>query len=389
MMGGKVAHEYMYVTDIGEDHLALCDGCGYAANREIATFRRDAPAGDALDVSEVATPEVKTIAALSAFLDVPESATAKAVMLMASFHDDRADALVLAIVRGDMELNEIPLAKAVGAAGLRPAQEAEITAAGIVAGYASAIGADRSAVIVVVDTAVAASTNLVAGANRDGFHLLNTNHGRDYTADHVTDIALAYDGAPCANCGAALRMARGVEVGNIFQLGTRYTDAVEASYLNQNGKAQSVVMGSYGIGVGRLLACVAEHCRDDNGLALPLSVAPFQVMLVALVKKAHEREAADALYAELKAAGIDVLYDERPKVSPGFKFAEADLRGLPVRVLISARNLKEGVVELKLRSGGEAWKVPPGEVVSAIRAELAKLSAENAAFVAEQPTWSD
>ena len=215
----------------------------------------------------------------------------------------------------------------------------------------------------------------------------NTNSGRDYAPDHVADIALAYEGAPCADCGAPLRMARGVEVGNIFQLGTRYTDAVEARYLNENGKTQSIVMGSYGIGVGRLLACVAEHCRDDRGLALPISVAPFQVMLVGLVKKPAERAAADGVYDALRAAGIEVLFDDRKKVSPGYKFAEADLRGLPLRVVVSARGLKEGVAELKRRAGGDAWKVPLADVVEAARAEIAKLRAELAAGVAEAPTW--
>ncbi|MCP4359668.1 MAG: proline--tRNA ligase, partial [Chloroflexi bacterium] len=329
MMGGKLAHEYMYLTPIGEDTLLLCNACGYKANRQIATFRKSmAAAEDVRPVEKVATPDCKTIADLAQFLDISKAKTAKVVFMSAAIANgqEKTEKLVFAIVRGDMELNETKLANAVKALTLRPSTEAEIRTVGAEPGYASPVGI--SDILVVVDDAVVTSPNLVAGANEAGYHLKNVNVGRDYEADIVTDIAAADEGDSCPECGERLTAVRGVEVGNIFKLVTRFSEALGATFLNKNGAAKPIVMGSYGLGVTRLLACLAEHHRDKYGLIWPITVAPYQVHLVSL---RGGEEATDTLYTKLQAAGVEVFYDDRDE-SPGVKFNDADLIGIPIRL---------------------------------------------------------
>ena len=231
----------------------------------------------------------------------------------------------MAIIRGDHELNETKLANAVEATDLRPMTEEEIAKIGAVPGYGSPIGVTGATVV--VDDLVAASPNLVAGANEEGYHFLNSNHGRDYTADVVADIIAASDGDPCVICGSPLRTTRGVETGNIFKLGTRYTRAVGATFLGPDGQQHPVVMGSYGIGVDRLLACAAEEHHDARGLCLPITIAPAHVHLCRLgAADSPAGEIADRLYEELQARGVEVLYDDRGE-RPGVQFADADLIG--------------------------------------------------------------
>jgi prolyl-tRNA synthetase len=369
MMGGKLAHEFMYVTPIGEDTLILCDACGYTANRQVATFGKPQPEPEEpLPLERLATPHTSTISDLAAFVGVPESRTAKAVFMMAAMGD--TEKFVFAMIRGDMEVNETKLANAVQARDLRPATEAEIRGVGATPGYASPLG--LTDVLVVVDELIPHSPNLVAGANEEGFHLRNTNYGRDYTAAVVADIAVARDGDPCPRCAGPLHTARGVEIGNIFQLGTRYTDMLGANYLDAQGRAQPIVMGSYGIGVGRLLACIAEEHHDEQGLIWPVTVAPFHVHLVLL--QGAEAE-ADAVYRELTAAGVEVLYDDRGE-SAGVKFADADLLGMPLRITMGKRSLKEGGAELKRRNRPDKVIVPLAELAAAVKAEIAVLEAE-------------
>ncbi len=373
MMGGKVAHEYMYLAPIGENTLILCAACGYAANREVACFRKPAAKAEApLPVEKIATPETKTIEDLAKLLGIAASQTAKAVFLMAR-QADESEKLVMAIVRGDMEVNETKLGNAVKAKALRPAHDEEIRPSGAVPGYASPIGVKGA--LVVVDEAVATSPNLVAGANEEGFHLRNVNYGRDYKAELLVDIAVAQEGDTCPECDAALSASRGVEVGHIFQLGTRFSDALGCTFLDAEGKARPVIMGSYGIGVGRLLACIAEAHHDEQGLIWPISVAPFQVQLVSLAKGAGPgAEAADLLYVQLQEAGVEVLLDDRPE-NPGVKFNDADLIGLPLRLTLGERSLKKGVVELKIRGQLENTEVPLAEVVARVKAEIGVLQA--------------
>jgi prolyl-tRNA synthetase len=360
MMGGSAAHEFMYLSEIGEDQLLLCDGCGYAANRQIATFRKHPGREEApLPIEKISTPETPTIAALAQLLSIPESRTAKAAFFVAG------DRFIFAVVRGDMEVNEAKLAAAVGVHEARPARAEEVAAAGIVAGYASPIGVTGTSVV--VDDVVPESPNLVAGANEYGFHLLHTNVPRDYRPDIVADIADADAGAPCSACARPLRMVRGVEVGNTFKLGTTYSRPLQVTFLDAAGEAREVVMASYGIGVGRLMACIAQEHSDECGLRWPVPVAPFHLYLVALDLD-HEdvRKCAEAVYAELTRAGVETLYDDRAE-RPGVKFNDADLLGMPLRLTVSRRSLDRGGVELKERAGGDSRVIPASSVPPAVR----------------------
>ncbi|NCB00782.1 MAG: proline--tRNA ligase [Spirochaetia bacterium] len=348
MMGGKVAHEYMYLSPIGEDTLITCSNCDYTANRQVATFVKEYYPEDEKKMEKVHTPNCKTIEELASFLDIPSHKTAKALFMMGTFVDEKSgeeeNKLIVGVIRGDMEIEENKLQHASKANALRVAHVDEIQAMKMAPGYGSPIGADPS-IIVVVDDSVAKSNNLVAGANVDEYHLINTNFPRDYKAI-VSDIASATKGNICVNCGHPLNVSKGIEVGNIFQLGTRYSDALGVTYQDEQGVRQPVIMGSYGIGVGRLLACLAEEYHDEHGLKLPITTSPYQVHFVSLMK---ESDTTDAIYKQLTDEGIEVLYDDR-KESAGVKFADADLIGLPIRITLGQRGFKEGTIELKLRS---------------------------------------
>ncbi len=382
IMGGNLSHEFMYLTPIGEDTLILCEHCRYTANRQVARFAKTQPAQEpAKPLEKVSTPNCKTIEELANFLGVPKARTAKAVFMVATITENKqnVDRLVFAIVRGDMDVNETKLANALKAKDLRPAREEEIRAIGAVPGYASPIGLKGA--VVVVDDLIPTSPNLVSGANEDGYHYLNVNYGRDYTAQIVTDLALAFEGAPCPECGNPLKVARGVEVGNIFQLGTDFTEALGGKFLDKDGQMKPVVMGSYGIGSGRLLACVAEEHHDDHGLAWPITVAPYQVHLVQLT--GGEQQASE-LYAQLNGAGVEVLFDDRDE-TPGVKFNDADLIGIPLRLTVSARSLKQGGVEFKRRTSADKTLVPLDQTLSRVKMDIAELEAEIARGVVTVP----
>ena len=382
MMGGSRSDEYMYLTPVGEDTILLCDNCSYSANGQVALFAKEASEPeDEQDSKRIATPNTSTIEDLAKMLNIATSKTAKVVFVVGRFKDEEneggeSERLIVAVIRGDMEVSETKLANSVKALGLRPAQEEEIRACGAIPGYASPIGLAAD-VLVIADDSIPASPNLVAGANEEGYHLESVNYGRDFEAEIVLDIAAAQEGSACPECAAALRTSRGVEVGNIFQLGTRYTDAMGCTYLDADGKAQSVVMGSYGIGVGRLLACVAEEHRDEQGLMWPISVAPYHVHLVVLAKggKGLAAEAADRIYADFTKTEVEVLYDDRSE-NPGVKFNDADLIGIPLRITVGERSLKEGQVEVKGRAETEPSMVPVGDVAGHIRERIASLLAE-------------
>jgi prolyl-tRNA synthetase len=245
------------------------------------------------------------------------------------------------LVRGDMEVNETKLSNAIKAKRLRPATTEEIRSIGAEPGYGSPLGIDRSRVLLVVDDLVTASPNLVAGANRVDYHMRNVTYGRDYTADVVKDIVAAGDGHPCPVCGSPLRTVRGVEVGNIFKLGTKYSLAMGATFLDENGESKPIVMGSYGIGSERMMACIIERHHDDQGIQWPITIAPYQVMLVSLGtdKTPEVVEAAERIYSELKAVGVEVLYDDRDERA-GVKFNDADLLGIPLRLTNVAAGVK-------------------------------------------------
>ena len=372
IMGGSGAHEFMYLTPLGEDTLVLCDSCGYAQNRQVATSRKAAAEPEELrEVCRVETPHATTIEELAALLEVARARTAKIVFLAAEHRSEDGHPvlrLIVAVVRGDTDLNEAKLANLLGGAELRPMTLDEISAIGATAGFASPIGLTGGEVI--ADELVMSSPNLVAGANEEGWHLLDTNAGRDWRPDVVADIVAADDGDGCSVCGSPLRTERGVEVGNIFKLGTRFADAFGATYLDPDGNAKPIVMGSYGIGVGRLLACIAEEHHDERGLRLPVSIAPYPVHLTVLRgADSAAGEVAERVYGLIEATGIGVLFDDRGE-RPGVQFADADLIGLPLRLTVSERSLKAGGIELKRRDAAEARIVAEGALVSEVRAEL-------------------
>ncbi len=388
-IGGKGSQEFLFLTAVGEDTVLLCD-CGYAANAEKAEFVRPPAADEAQrPLEEVATPGVTTIEALTDFLGVGPERTAKAVFFTAAWGDGREQP-IFAVLRGDLQVNEVKLANALAEEGsppgLRAMTDAEVAHAGLVAGYASPIGVGPG-VRVVADLSIPGSPNLVAGANREGIHLRNVNYGRDWEAE-VADIALAGPGHLCARCsgepgedGRGLRSERGIELGHVFRLGRIFTELLRVSVLDQEGVQRVPTMGCYGIGVDRIVAAAVEEHHDEDGVIWPATIAPYDVHLVALgaSRDAAVAEEADALFQELRLAGLDVLYDDRDE-SPGVKFADADLIGLPVRLTVSSRNRREGVVELRLRAAVEPERVArDGVVARAAELHAAELATLNGA----------
>src|SRR6188768_3532613 len=360
IMGGTGAHEFMVLNEFGEDTLVLCDACGYAENQQIAEVRKPDPEPeDLLPMEDVETPGATTIDALATFLGVPASRTAKAAFFVTG--DGR---FIVAIVRGDYDVNDTKLVNAIKATGgLRPAQVEEIVARGMQAGYGSPIGATDS--VVVVDELVMRSPNLVAGANRVGWHVKNVNVPRDYTPDVIAEITEAREGDTCIRCGSPVKLRKGIEVGNIFKLGTDFTEAFGSVYLGEDGQRHPIVMGSYGIGLGRNVACIVEQHHDDKGIVWPEEVAPYRAHLVALGanKNPEITTIADRLHDLASAAGPanEILYDDRDE-SPGVKFADADMLGMPWVLTVSPRSLEAGGIEVKHRETGEKTVRPIEEI---------------------------
>lgn len=362
-IGGKESHEFMVLADSGEDDLVFCQNCGYAANVERAEFKKPAlPHEEPLPVEEVHTPGTTTIRDLARFLDIPEAKTLKAVFY-------NADGRVLfVVIRGDLDVNEVKLRNLTKARELRLATDEELQAVGIVAGFASPAG--LRGVTVVADDSVLLGSNFVAGANRPDYHLRNVNYDRDFSADLVADIARASAGAACPRCEHPLTGARGIEVGHLFKLRTVYSEKLEATFQDRDGSVRPLIMGCYGIGVGRTMASIVEQHHDAQGIIWPPSVAPFPVHVVALnVDRPEVREAAEAVVAELEAAGLEVLYDDREE-SAGVKFNDADLIGVPVRLTVSPRTVAQDAVEVKPRTEPQGTLVGRAGAVAAVRAAL-------------------
>jgi prolyl-tRNA synthetase len=322
------------------------------------------------------------ISDLAAFLKIPEAKTIKAVCYMAS------GKLVMALVRGDLDINEVKLSNTVyragiNAANLHLATPEELAEAGIVVGYTSPLNKSED-VLIIADISLKQGNNFVAGANRPDYHIKNVNYPRDFRVDVWEDIATAYEGATCVCCGGTLHTLRGSELGHIFKLGTRYSDLFDATYLDAEGETHPLLMGCYGIGISRLMAIAVEQCHDEKGIIWPFGIAPYHVALVGLdLDKPETGQAAEKLYADLSAAGVEVLFDDRTETA-GVKFNDADLIGLPLRAVVSRRSLKNGGVELKLRSQKESRIVPLTEMVQVIQEEKNHKSKE-AAERAQQP----
>ena len=346
-IGGKESHEFMVITESGEDEVVHCDSCRYAANVDKAeSIKSKLEQKEPLPLEEVATPGMASIEEVSDFLKVPKSHTLKAVFYIAD------SKLVFVVIRGDIEVNETKLKNTLGCIELRLATEAEVTDAGIVAGAASPIGITN--IKIIADESITSGTNFVAGANKPDTHFKNVNYPRDFRVDLVVDIAQARAGEGCPNCGSKLLSTRGIEVGHIFKLGTFLSEKLGDLFIDPSGVSHPIIMGCYGIGLDRLMAAAIERNHDDKGVIWPMPIAPYHIYLCPLYLENPQVEAtAENLYAELENNGLEVLFDDR-KESPGVKFNDADLLGIPIRVTISPRTLEKGSAEIKLRSGKEA-----------------------------------
>ncbi|HJX13279.1 MAG TPA: proline--tRNA ligase [Dehalococcoidales bacterium] len=350
-IGGKDSHEFMLVAGSGEDEIIYCPGCDYAANVEKAvSVKGNIENGAPRKVEEVSTPGMGTIEEVAGFLKVPHSHTLKAVFYVAD------GKMVFVVIRGDLAVNEIKLKNRLRCTELRLATEAEVIEAGIVAGAASPVG--LSGFKVVADDSVSSGTNFVAGGNKPDTHLRNVNYPRDFKADIVADIATARAGERCASCGGVLASTHGIEVGHVFKLGTFLSEKLEAVFIDEKGETHPIVMGCYGIGIGRLLAAAIEQSHDAKGIIWPAPIAPYHVYLCPLYREGTKvTEVSEKLYGEFLAAGLEVLYDDREE-SPGVKFNDADLLGIPFRVTVSPRTLQKESVELKRRNEKESALVP-------------------------------
>ncbi|NBX18585.1 MAG: proline--tRNA ligase [Proteobacteria bacterium] len=376
MFGGKFSHEFMALVPSGEDTLITCSRCDYKANQEIAAspFKTSQEALKSLET--VSTPNIKTISELSKFLNIEDQQTCKAVM-----YQTKEQELVVALIRGDLDVVEQKL-KGLLQKDILPAKDAVIEAAGGVAGSTGPVGLNLSKCWIIIDKTVLKSTNLATGANKADHHMINFNVERDFLANlndwqkqrvKTGDIAAARAGDPCPQCSSELQETRGIEIGNIFHLGTRYSQSMNCTYLDQSGIAQNHVMGCYGIGITRLLPALIEEHHDDRGPILPITVAPFDVHICILNKKEGDTEQkALETYEALKKAGIEVLLDDRDE-KPGSQFADADLAGIPLRVIFSPRNLKEGKVEFKYRDNrSPAQLIPSAEIISFVKNAVAQ-----------------
>ena len=357
MMGGSGSHEFMAPSAAGEDDVALCEACGYAANVELARgVPSAAPASDA-PRQEVATPGARTIAEVSAQLKIDPASTIKTLVFIGP------DGPVLVLVRGDHALHERKLARALKAEG-RPAHPEEIQKAlGVAPGSVGPL--DVRGARIIADESLREG-RYVVGANREGFHMMGVKPGQDFACEWA-DLQVALAGEGCPSCGKPLRIERVIEIGNIFKLGTKYSVPLGATYLDERGQQQPIVMGSYGIGPARIAAAAVEQRHDADGIVWPWAIAPFHVHLVPVsVKDAGQMAAAEELYRELRAAGLEVLVDDREERA-GVKFKDADLLGVPIRVTIGNALAKEGVVEVRQRATRTDRRVPKAEVVGVIR----------------------
>ena len=349
-IGGSNSHEFTGLSEVGESEIAYCEKCSMAATTEKAECV-DAPAEDEamLPLEEVNTPGTKTIEEVANFLGMDQSRTIKALLFVTYDEEGKENGYVAAFVRGDRELNMVKLINALNIPehSIEFADEAKMSqATGCVGGFTGPIGLHDCKIV--VDSELVGLKNLCAGANKEDYHVKNVNYGRDYEGDIVTDLKLLKEGDPCPVCGAPVKHARGIEVGQVFKLGTKYSESMGATYKDENQKDQFIVMGCYGIGVTRTLSAVVEQHHDENGIIWPMSVAPYHV-IVTLVKPEDEEQAAVAekIYNDLIKAGVEVLLDDR-KERPGVKFKDADLLGIPVRITVGKR-AGEGIVEYKLR----------------------------------------
>lgn len=361
-IGGSSTHEFMVLAESGEAAIVYCTECEYAANVEKAeacSVDTVTPM-DMLPMEEVATPNARTIEEVTAMLGVGPENLIKTLI----YETEKEE--VVALVRGDREVNEIKLLNVLGALHLDLAgSETVQRITGAEVGFAGPVGLKN--VTIIADHEVMKMVNAVAGANKTGYHLKNVKPGRDFKPDMEADIRIVQAGEPCPRCNGTLAMARGIEVGQIFKLGTKYSKALGAKFLDENGKEQYIVMGCYGIGITRTVAAAIEQNHDQDGIIWPMSIAPFQVIVVPVSAKSSEQvELAERIYSQLLEAGIEVIIDDRSE-RPGVKFKDADLIGYPIRVTVGNKAVDEGRVEVRLRKTGDTRDLPVEEVVTYVK----------------------
>lgn len=361
-IGGKASHEFMVTTDTGEDTVACCSDCGWAANLEKATAQKSRRGNTREIMSprvEVNTPEVKTIEEVADFLTITRDQTLKSLLFIS---DGKP---VMVVVRGDYEINEIKLKNTLNSANLHLASDIELREHGFISGSISPVGVEN--IEIIADDSVRLGFNFVTGANKSDVHLSNVNYPRDFNPGIIADVVNVREGDACPVCEGGLAMVKGIEVGHVFKLGTFLSDKLGAQFSDQNGILKPAIMGCYGIGIGRLMAAAVEQNHDDKGIIWPISIAPYQVYVCPLNMDRPELvERAENIYQELNKLGLETLLDDRDE-PPGVKFNDADLLGIPLRVTIGPRTLAENKIEVKWRDGKEVVKLPVEESPSAIR----------------------
>ena len=355
-MGGTLSEEYQAITDIGEDTIVLCDSCDFSSNLEVAqTISNNVSNEEERELEMVHTPHQETIEDVCNFLNIDVKKSVKALLMNAN------DELVILFVRGDRELCENKVCKLLGISELNFADDALIATSNAVPGYTGPIGLNAK---VVVDNEVLNMKNFCCGANKEEYHYINANV-KDIKYDIAGDIVNVQEGDICPTCGGKLYFKKGIEIGNLFKLGTKYAEKLGLTYLDENNQEQTVVMGCYGIGPGRVLASLIEQNNDENGLILPMNIAPYHDAFVQIdMKNEEQTKIAEELYNKLTAAGIEVIYDDRDE-RPGVKFKDMELIGIPARIVVG-KKITDNLVEFKERATGNQEEIAIDEVVNKI-----------------------